>query len=151
MNMHLTTSGKLSLMGIAFTILFSSNIAPAYHQSSMASVPSAIIGLQSKAAKQYAFTFEELYPLEEDRKLISKSRTKVIGTIEDVNFLGGIMQIASDKGETLTVQFYPLEVSTAVHTKLRLALKPGNRIKSVCAVAGASTLDLVSAMVMTSN
>ena len=53
------------------------------------------------------------------------------------------MQVQTDS-ELLDVQFHPFDVSSDVGHKLHMAVAIGNRIKSICARAGAGTLDLVN-------
>lgn len=92
----------------------------------------------------YSFSEAMLNPTEEDRKDLDSARFVVNGIIEDANFLNGVIQIQT-KDELLNVQFNPFGLSSDVNYKLRLALAAGNHIKSICARAGANTLDLVSA------
>lgn len=93
----------------------------------------------------YHFAIDDLYPTEEDLSNLDQHRFKINGTIGDVNFNSGVFILNSTDGEQLTIQFYPTNASSAIGEQLLIAIKPGNKIKSVCARAGASTLDLVSA------
>jgi hypothetical protein len=95
--------------------------------------------------KVYGFSSSMLYPLEADRNRFDSNQFIVDGIITEVNFGGGAMRIKTDGGEDIDVQFYPLDASSAVQNDLRLAIKVGNKINSVCARAGASTMDLISA------
>lgn len=117
------------------------------NQTTPVTTPAKTIASTPPSNPTYDFTIEDLYPLEEDRQRVNPTRTTVNGIIGDVNFLGGVMQVASDEGETFTVQFYPMNGSSYTFNQLHLALKAGNRIKSVCAIAGANNLDLVSATI----
>ena len=101
-------------------------------------------------AEVYSFEIDDLYPTEEKQKDFDQHHFKVDGTIGQVNFENGAMQVITNDGEMITVQFYPLDASSYVAQRLMIALKQGNKIKSVCARAGASTLDLLSAKITSS-
>lgn len=96
------------------------------------------------------FTMNDLYPNENDRDNLHAERFQVNGIILDsqASFNHGIMKIKTNDNEELIVQFYPSECSSAVANDLLLAMKSGNKIQAVCARAGASTLDLISATVL---
>ena len=96
--------------------------------------------------KIYNFTEAMLYPTDDDRKDLDSNHYAINGVIANVNFDSGVMQIQT-ADELLDIQYYPLNASSEVASKLRIALASGNHIKSVCARAGASTLDLVSCKV----
>ncbi|GAB3915380.1 hypothetical protein [Mucilaginibacter boryungensis] len=93
----------------------------------------------------YSFSFSDLYATPDNQRDIDVNRYIVNGTIGAVNYNNGVMQIITSDGEAVIVQFYPLEASSYTAERLMIALKEGNKIESVCARAGASTMDLVSA------
>ena len=101
-------------------------------------------------AEVYRFAMDDLYPTEEKQKYFDQHHFNITGTIGQVNFENGVMQVITNDGEMITVQFYPLDTSSYVAQRLMIALKQGNKIKSVCARAGASTLDLLSAEITSS-
>lgn len=96
-------------------------------------------------AKTYSFSIDDLYPSLEKQQVFDQHHFSINGTIGAVNYENGIMEINTDEGETLTIQFYPMDASSYNQQQLMLALKQGNKINSICARAGASTLDLLSA------
>jgi hypothetical protein len=104
----------------------------------------------SKASYTYDFTIRDLYPIESERASLDGHRFKVDGVILDENFNEGAMKVKTVDGEERDIQFSPSSTSSAVASNLRIAVKPGNQIRSICARAGASTVDLVSATI-TSN
>jgi hypothetical protein len=100
--------------------------------------------LQKK--RTYALQYSDLYP-NPDNQNLSDERRHVDGYITDVNFTNEVMVIKEDSGESLIVQFYPMEASSYTYNQLRLALKAGNRFEGTVARAGASTVDLASAYI----
>lgn len=100
---------------------------------------------QAAPIKVYGFSEHMLYPLEEDRTSLSNDKFIIDGVIVDTNFNNGFLKVRLDSGEEIDIQFYPLDAPSAVQSELRLAIKVGNKIKSICARAGARTLDLVTA------
>ncbi|MGN6177833.1 MAG: hypothetical protein ACTHNW_01555 [Mucilaginibacter sp.] len=109
--------------------------------------PVPVINQQTQTAQRvYSFPIDRLYPIPKDRADLDTARFEEDGTIAAVNFDNGLMQIQT-ASELLDVQFYPLDASSDTQGDLRIALQVGNHIRSVCARAGASTLDLVAAKI----
>lgn len=101
------------------------------------------------SVKAYNFSTHLLYPSDDGEKLDS-IHVSVNGVITAVNYDNNVFRVKTTDGEPLDIQFYPGDASSATSSDLRLALKPGNRIKSICARAGAATLDLCSAKIYVS-
>ncbi|MDB5288427.1 MAG: hypothetical protein JWR05_3376 [Mucilaginibacter sp.] len=95
--------------------------------------------------KVYGFSTQMLYPLADDRNSFNKNQFIVDGTITAADVDNGVMKVKETDGEEIIVQFYPDNCSSAVRNDLKLAIKPGNSIKSICAQADARTMVLVTA------
>lgn len=98
----------------------------------------------------YSFSIDDLYPTEEKQNDFDQHPFDINGVIADVNFETGTMLVATSNDQ-YTVHFYPLDASSYVAQRLMLALKRGNKISSVCARAGASSVDLLSAEITSSQ
>ena len=94
----------------------------------------------------YNFTIADLYPSEAERISLDPNHFNINGVIIDANFDAGAIRVKTDD-EELDVQFNSFNMSSAKANDLRLAIKRGSSIKSICTRAGARTLDLVSATI----
>lgn len=103
----------------------------------------------SSGVKVYNFPTSVLYPGDNGADLDS-THFVVNGVITDANFDNGAFRVKATDGEPVDIQIYPRDASSETANNLRLALKPGNRIKSICARAGAATVDLYSAKIYVS-
>jgi hypothetical protein len=104
----------------------------------------------NRVSKVYNFPSNVLYP-DDNGINLNETHFAEEGVITGVNFESNVFRITDTSGESLDIQFYPNDASAATYNDLRLALKAGNKIKSICARAGAATLDLYSAKIYVSS